>query len=161
MSGPARDVGPINASGRRFAVVASAFNGDVVQALLEGALSCLREHGVADAGVTVVWVPGAFELPLAARRAAGSGRFDGVICLGAVIRGGTPHFDYVAAEAARGIQAAAMETDVPIAFGVLTTNDRAQALERAGGAEGNKGCDAALAAMRMVEVLEGLGKEGR
>jgi len=103
--------------------------------------------------VVVEWTPGAFELPLAAKRAAGSGRFDAVVCLGAVIRGETAHFDFVAGEAARGIQAAALETGVPILFGVLTTDTVEQALERSGGAHGNKGWDCALAALQMIELL--------
>ena len=140
-------------AGRRFAVLAARFNGDVVERLVEGASGCLSAHGVGEDDVVVEWTPGAFELPLAAKRAAGSGRFDAVVCLGAVIRGETAHFDFVAGEAARGIQAAALETGVPILFGVLTTDTVEQALERSGGAHGNKGWDCALAALQMIELL--------
>jgi 6,7-dimethyl-8-ribityllumazine synthase len=140
-------------AGRRFAVLAARFNGDVVERLVEGATGCLSAHGVGEGDVVVEWTPGAFELPLAAKRAAGSGRFDAVLCLGAVIRGETAHFDFVAGEAARGIQAAGLETGVPILFGVLTTDTVEQALERSGGAHGNKGWDCALAALQMIELL--------
>jgi 6,7-dimethyl-8-ribityllumazine synthase len=140
----------------RFAVVAAAFNEMVVRPLLDGALACFRALGVVDDRLEVVWVPGAFELPLAARTAAQSGRFDAVVCLGAVIRGETGHYDQVAGEAARGIQAASLETGIPILFGVLTTETLDQAPDRAGGAHGNKGWDAALAATQMVKALDDL-----
>jgi 6,7-dimethyl-8-ribityllumazine synthase len=143
-------------AGRRVAVLAARFNGSVVERLVDGALACLREHGVHDDDVRVSWTPGAFELPLAALRAAESG-FDAVVCLGAVIRGETAHFDFVAGEAARGIQEVVLRTGVPVAFGVLTTDTVEQANERAGGAHGNKGRDAALAALQMVNVLDELG----
>jgi 6,7-dimethyl-8-ribityllumazine synthase len=145
--------------GRRFAIAASRFNRLVVDRLVEGARSCLDRHGVAEADVDVAWAPGAFELPLVARRLALSGAYDGVICLGAIVRGGTPHFDFVAAEAARGIADAARDAGVPVAFGVLTTDDLEQALERAGGYHGNKGWDAALAAIEMASLLEQLPKQ--
>lgn len=138
----------------RVAVVAAAFNRVVTERLLDGARAGLRSLGVPDDGVAVVWTPGAFELPLAARRAAESGRFDAVICLGAVIRGETAHFDFVAGEAARGIQDAALASGVPIMFGVLTTDTVEQALARAGGAHGNKGFDCALGAAQMVDALD-------
>lgn len=141
---------------RRYAVLAAAFNGPVVEKLVAGARSCFGEKGVPDDHVTVAWTPGAFELPLAAKTAAASGRFDAVVCLGAVIRGETSHFDFVAGEAARGIREAGMETGVPVIFGVLTTDTVQQALDRAGGAHGNKGCEAALAAMQMVAFLDQL-----
>jgi 6,7-dimethyl-8-ribityllumazine synthase len=137
-------------------VIAASFNEMVVRPLLDGALSCLRALDVADDRIEVVWVPGAFELPLAARTAARSGRFDAVVCLGAVIRGETGHYDLVAGEAARGIREAALETGVPVLFGVLTTETLDQALDRAGGAHGNKGWDAALAATQMVKALDDL-----
>ncbi len=148
--------GTATARGRRFAVVAAQFNEMVVSKLAEGALACLRAHDVAEDDLVLVWVPGAFELPLAARKLAATGRYHGVVCLGAVIRGETAHFDYVAGEAARGIQEAMADTGVPMAFGVLTTEDLGQALDRAGGKHGNKGWDAALAAMQMASVLDDL-----
>jgi 6,7-dimethyl-8-ribityllumazine synthase len=144
--------------GRRFAIAASRFNRVIVDHLVEGARACLERHGVAEADIDLAWTPGAFELPLVARRLALSGGYDGVICLGAVIRGGTPHFDFVAAEAARGIADAARDADVPVAFGVLTTDDLEQARQRAGGEHGNKGWDAALAAIEMASLLEQLPK---
>ena len=139
----------------RFALVVSRFNASVVSKLKQGALETLKRHGVVGENITVAHVPGAFEIPFMAKRLATSGSFDAVIALGAVIRGGTPHFDYVAGECARGVAQVARETGVPIIFGVLTTNDMAQALERAGGAEGNKGSESAIAAMDMVTILRG------
>ena len=138
------------------AVLAARFNGSVVERLVEGAVTCLAEHGVREGDIEVAWTPGAFELPLAALRAAQSG-FDAVVCLGAVIRGETAHFDFVAGEAARGIQEVALRTGVPVAFGVLTTDTLAQANDRAGGAHGNKGWAAALAALQMVNLLDQFG----
>jgi 6,7-dimethyl-8-ribityllumazine synthase len=132
----------------------------VVSKLVEGALACLRTHGAAAEAVPVVWAPGAFELPLVAKRLAETGRFDAVICLGAVIRGETPHFEFVAAEAARGIQEAMLATGVPMGFGVLTTETMDQALDRAGGDHGNKGWDAARAAVQMVKLLDELPEKG-
>ena len=152
--------GDMRARGRRFAIAVARFNELVTRKLLEGARDGLRAHDVADEDVDVVWVPGAFELPLVARRLAGSGSFDGVICLGAVIRGETAHFEHVAGQAAAGIREAAEATGVPIAFGVLTAETLEQALDRAGGAHGNKGWDAATAAIEMASLLEQLPKEG-
>jgi 6,7-dimethyl-8-ribityllumazine synthase len=146
------------ARGRRFAVAVSRFNELVTRALLDGALDAFRSHGVEEGDVVVAWVPGAFELPLLARRLAASGGYDAVICLGAVIRGETPHFDLVAGEAAAGIRSAAEDTGVPVIFGVLTTNTVDQAADRAGGKHGNKGWDAAMAAMETASVLERLPK---
>lgn len=151
-------VGGFDARGRRFAVVASRFNEAVVRRLVEGALDCLRRHGVAEDDVEVAWVPGAFEIPLVARRLASSGGYDAVICLGAVIRGETPHFDHVAGQAAAGIARAAEESGVPVIFGVLTADTAEQADARAGGKHGNRGWDAAMAAMEMASVLEQLPK---
>jgi 6,7-dimethyl-8-ribityllumazine synthase len=148
--------GSFDAHGRRFAIAAASFNGVVVTKLLEGALACFRAHGVADDDVVVVWVPGAFELPLAARRLAESDLYDAVVCLGAVVRGETPHFDFVAGEAARGIMDVSLRTGVPVGFGVLTTETMEQALDRAGGKHGNKGWDAAMAAMQTTSVLDQL-----
>jgi len=134
----------------RFAIVWSRFNRPVVSKLLDGARDCLTEHGVSEKAVYVAEVPGAWELSYAARRLARSGRFDAIIALGAVIRGGTPHFDYVCDGAAQGLLRVMLETGLPIAFGVLTTDDEQQAFDRAGGSHGNKGRDAALTAIEMV-----------
>lgn len=142
----------------RVAVVASRFNEAIVERLVEGALDCLSRHGVPDEFVSTTWVPGAFELPTAAKRLAASGNVDAVVCLGAVIRGDTAHFDFVAGEAARGITQAALETGVPITFGVLTTDTVEQASDRAGGKMGNKGFEAALAAIEMANLFESLPK---
>ena len=146
--------------GARFAVVASRFNHFVVDRLVEGAVDALVRHGADAKNVTVVRVPGAFELPLVVRRLAASKKVDAVIALGAVIRGATPHFDYVAGEAAKGIGAAAAASDVPIAFGVLTTESIEQAVERAGTKQGNKGWDAAVSAIEMVSLLRALAEAG-
>ncbi|HYZ11064.1 MAG TPA: 6,7-dimethyl-8-ribityllumazine synthase [Actinomycetota bacterium] len=146
------------ARGRRFAVAVSRFNEVVTSRLLEGALAALGHHGVADDDVEVAWTPGAFELPLVAKRLAESEGFDAVVCLGAVIRGETAHFEYVAGECARGIQRVALDTGVPCVFGVLTTETMAQALDRAGGEHGNKGWEAATAAIEMAGLLEELPK---
>jgi 6,7-dimethyl-8-ribityllumazine synthase len=142
----------------RIAVVVSRFNETIGKRLLEGALDCLRRHGVREDEISVAWVPGAYELPLAARRFAASGEVDAVVCVGAVIRGETPHFDFVAQGAARGISDVARDTGVPVTFGVLTTDDSAQAAERAGGKMGNKGFDAALAALEMANLVSELPK---
>lgn len=148
--------GTFDARGRRFAIAASAFNEIVVSKLVDGAVACLRSHGVADEDLLVVWVPGAFELPLAAKRLASDGLYDAVVCLGAVIRGETAHFDLVAGEATRGIREVTLETEVPVVFGVLATESMEQALDRAGGKHGNKGWDAAMTAMQMASVLDEL-----
>lgn len=155
-AGSGQVVGCFEARGRRFAIAAASFNGLVVERLVSGALECFGSHGLGAEAVTVAWAPGSFELPLLARRLAVTGRYDGVACLGAVIRGETAHFDFVAAEAARGIQQVALETDVPVAFGVLTTDTLEQALDRAGGKHGNRGWDAATTLMRMASVLDQL-----
>ena len=140
--------------GRRCAVVVSRFNQTITQRLLEGALDALVRHGVTFDDVDVFWVPGAWELPAAARRVAASERYDALVALGAVIRGDTPHFDYVAGEASRGLSLASADFDVPIAFGVLTCDTMAQAEARAGGEHGNKGWDAALAALEMADLFD-------
>ena len=151
--------GETEAGGRRFAVVAAAFNEVVVGRLVDGALAAFRAHGVSDDDLLVVWVPGAFELPLVARELATSGLHDAVVCLGAVVRGETPHFDFVAGEAARGVAEVSRETGVPVLFGVLTTETMEQALDRAGGEHGNKGWDAAEAAIQMASLLDQLPKK--
>ncbi|OOC09544.1 MULTISPECIES: 6,7-dimethyl-8-ribityllumazine synthase [Thioalkalivibrio] len=142
-----------DAGGRRFGLLLARFNSLVVERLLEGAVDTLRRHGVADDNMTIARVPGAFELPLAARTMAGSGRYDAIIALGCVIRGSTPHFDYVAGEAAKGLAQVQMEADLPISFGVLTTDSIEQAIERAGTKAGNKGADAAMGAIEMVSLM--------
>jgi 6,7-dimethyl-8-ribityllumazine synthase len=148
--------GSLNADGLRLGIVVSRFNQLVTEKLLEGAVDALLRHGVADADITVVWVPGAFEIPLAARELITSRGVDAVVCLGAVIRGETAHFDYVANAASTGIQAAAAVTGVPVAMGVLTTDTVQQALDRAGGKSGNKGADAATTAIEMVSLARSL-----
>jgi 6,7-dimethyl-8-ribityllumazine synthase len=142
----------------RIAIVASRFNEALVERLVEGAIDCVARHGVPDEYISVTWVPGAFELPMAAKRLAASGEVDAVVCVGAVVRGDTPHFDFVAGAAAHGITDAALETGVPITFGVLTTDDADQAADRAGGKMGNKGAEAALAAIEMANLFAALPK---
>lgn len=142
--------------GARFAIVAARFNAVITDALLEAALSTLAEHGVPEDHVSVVQVPGAFEIPITAKRLAASGRYEAIIALGAVVRGGTPHFEYVAGECAHGVGRVALEEDVPVIFGVLTTDTDEQARERAGGKEGNKGLEAAIAGLEMVTLLRRL-----
>jgi 6,7-dimethyl-8-ribityllumazine synthase len=149
-------------TGRRVAVVAARFNEAITAKLVEGAEAGLLKHGVAEHDVDVVWVPGAFEIPLVARRLAGTAAYDAVICLGAVIRGDTSHFELVANEAARGIAQASLDTGVPLVFEVLATDTLAQAESRAGGAHGNKGWEAAETALEMANLLDALpGEEAR
>lgn len=143
-------------SGRRVAVVVSRFNQTVTRRLVDGALDALRKHGGAADAVDVVWVPGAWELPAAARTLLATERYDAIVALGAVIRGETPHFDFVAGEASRGLADAGADFDVPIGFGLLTTDTMEQAEARAGGSHGNKGWDAALAALEMIDLFEKL-----
>ena len=142
--------------GGRYAIVVARFNDFITARLLDGALGTLGAHGVDRESIPVVWVPGAFEMPLAAKRLADSGQFDAVIALGCVIRGGTPHFDYVAGEASKGLGRVQLDTGVPIAFGLLTTENIEQAIERAGTKMGNKGGEAAMAAMEMVNAMNAL-----
>lgn len=143
-------------AGRRIAVVASRFNESVTRALVDGALDALVRHGVAFDDVDVVWVPGAWELPLAVRRAMSTERYDAIVALGAVIRGDTPHFDYVAGEASRGLSDASRDAEIPVGFGLLTCDTMEQALERSGGAHGNKGWDASVAVLEMADLLDQL-----
>jgi len=145
--------GALSAVGKTFGVVASRFNDFIVKALLEGALDAVRRHGGDVASVDVVWVPGSYEIPIAAAEMAKTGRYDAVICLGAVIRGSTAHFDYVAGGAANGISAVALQTGVPTIFGVITTETIEQAIERAGTKMGNKGFEAAVSAFEMADLL--------
>jgi|TARA_B100001079_G_C16397983_1_gene510000 6,7-dimethyl-8-ribityllumazine synthase len=140
----------------KFAIVVGRFNGFVVEGLLSGAIDTLKRQGVNENNITVVRVPGAFEMPLAAMKAAQSKEFDAIIALGAVIRGGTPHFDYVAGECASGLARVATDEGIPVAFGVLTTDSIEQAIERSGTKAGNKGVDAAMTALEMVSLLRNL-----
>jgi 6,7-dimethyl-8-ribityllumazine synthase len=146
----------LRAHGLRFGIVVSRFNSFVTEPLLTGALDALKQHGADEKDVEVVRVPGAWEIPIAARTLAAHKKPDAIVCLGAVIRGDTPHFDYVAGEAARGIADASSDTGIPMAFGLLTTNTEEQALDRAGGKSGNKGFEAALTAIEMANLLQGL-----
>lgn len=149
--------GQFNDAQGSYALVVSRFNAFITEKLLEGALDTLRRHGVElEESCTVVWVPGAYEMPLVAKKLAASGEYDAVIALGCVIRGGTPHFDYVAGEVSKGLASASMDTGLPISFGVLTTNTIEQAIERAGTKMGNKGAEAAMAALEMVSLLRAL-----
>lgn len=148
--------GKISAEGFRFAIIVSRFNDFISSRLVEGATDALKRHGVDEEQVSLVKVPGAFEIPAAAKKLVRSGNYDAVICLGAVIRGATPHFDYVAAEVSKGIANVALESDIPVTFGVLTTENLEQAIERAGSKVGNKGWDAAVAAMEMVNLFDEL-----
>lgn len=149
--------GNLNAEGLKVGIVVARFNEFISTKLLGGALDALVRHGAEDGNIEVAWVPGAFEIPLIAKKMAASGRYDCVICLGCIIRGATPHFDYVAAESSKGIAQVAMSADCPVAFGVLTTETIEQAIERAGTKAGNKGWDAALAAVEMANLLKEIG----
>jgi 6,7-dimethyl-8-ribityllumazine synthase len=148
--------GVLRGEGLRFAVVISRFNEFISSKLLSGAWDCLTRHGVDAADVDVAWVPGAMEIPLIAKRLAATKKYDAVICLGAVIRGSTPHFDYVAAEVAKGVAAVQLSEGVPVIFGVLTTDSIEQAVERAGTKSGNKGWDAAVSALEMGNLVRRL-----
>jgi 6,7-dimethyl-8-ribityllumazine synthase len=150
--------GTLSAEGRSFGIVASRFNDFVVKALLDGAIEAIRRHGGDAGAVDVAWVPGSYEIPVVAREMAVSGRYDAIICLGAVIRGATAHFDYVASGAASGISQVALETGVPVIFGVITTETIEQAIERAGTKMGNKGFEAAVSAMEMADLMPKLQK---
>lgn len=149
--------GDLTAKGYKFAIVAARFNDFITGRLLDGAIDALQRHGALDADIAVVKVPGAYEIPLAAKMVALSKKYDAVLCLGAVIRGATPHFEYVSAEVSKGIASVSMETGLPVIFGVLTTDTIEQAIERAGTKSGNKGWDAALAAIEMVNVIKQIG----
>lgn len=146
--------GRLNASGLKFGIVVSRFNDFITEKLLSGALDALTRSGAGDDDITIARVPGAFEIPMAAKKLAESGGFDAVISLGAVIRGSTPHFDYVAAEVSKGIAAIGLETGVPVSFGVVTTDTIEQAIERAGSKAGNKGWDAAMSAIEMANLFK-------
>jgi 6,7-dimethyl-8-ribityllumazine synthase len=148
--------GKLTGKGLKFGLVVGRFNELISSRLYEGALDCLRRHDVSDDDVDAVWVPGAFEMPLVAKRLVAAGRYDAVICLGAVIRGGTPHFEYVAGEVAKGIAKVSLDSGVPVIFGVLTTDTIEQAVERAGTKAGNKGWGAAATALEMANLAKTL-----
>lgn len=148
--------GNLDAKGLKFGIVVGRFNSFIAERLLEGALDALIRHGASDANIAVASVPGAFEIPLAAKKMADSGNYDALICLGAVIRGSTPHFDYVASEVSKGIAQVSLQSGCPIAFGVLTTDTIEQAVERAGTKAGNKGFDAAVTAIETANLFKGL-----
>jgi 6,7-dimethyl-8-ribityllumazine synthase len=150
--------GMLLGKGFKFALVVSRFNEFICRKLLEGAQDALLRHDVAPDNIDICWVPGAFEIPLAAKKLAQTKKYDAVVCLGAVIRGSTPHFDYVASEVSKGIAQVNLETGVPVSFGVLTTDSIEQAVERAGTKEGNKGFDAAVSAIEMANLMKGLNK---
>ena len=146
--------GQLDAKGRKFALVVARFNNFISERLLDGAVDCLIRHGAKDEHIHVFRVPGSFEVPYVARRVAISGQYDGVLCLGALIRGSTPHFDYIAAEAAKGVAGVAHESGVPVSFGILTCDTIEQAIERAGTKMGNKGWEAALALIEVVHMMK-------
>jgi 6,7-dimethyl-8-ribityllumazine synthase len=148
--------GRLDAQGLKIGILVSRFNSFIGERLVEGAIDALLRHGAAKENLVVVRVPGAFEIPPAARKMAASGRFDALVCLGAVIRGATPHFDYVSAEVSKGIAAVSLEAGIPVTFGVLTTDTLEQAIERAGSKAGNKGFDAAMAAIEMANLYKAL-----
>ena len=150
--------GKLTAEGLKVAIVAARFNEFITNKLVGGAIDALKRHGASEGDLTIAWVPGAFEIPLAAQKMADSGRYDAVICLGAVIRGSTPHFDYVAGEVTKGVAQVTLQTGVPTIFGVLTTENLEQAIERAGTKSGNKGFDAAMTAIEMANLLKVMGQ---
>ena len=145
--------GQLTAAGKRFGIVVSRFNELICRKLLEGSLDCLTRHGADANQIEIPWVPGAFEIPAAAKKMAQSGKYDAIICLGAVIRGATPHFEYISAEVTKGIAQVSMESGLPVAYGVITPDTLEQALERAGSKAGNKGWDAALSAIEMADLF--------
>jgi 6,7-dimethyl-8-ribityllumazine synthase len=149
--------GKLKAEGFRFAIIVSRFNDFICSRLVEGAMDALMRHGASEKNVVLVKVPGAFEMPLVAKKLAESNKYDVVICLGAVIRGATPHFDYLAAEVSKGIATVALDSNIPITFGVLTTDTLEQAIERAGSKSGNKGYEAAMASIEMANLFKELG----
>lgn len=148
--------GNLDATGHKYAIVVSRFNSFICERLVEGALDASLRHGAIEQNIDIIRVPGAFELPLATKKIAQTGKYDAVICLGAVIRGATPHFEYVSAEVSKGIASVSLDTGVPVAFGVLTTDTIEQAVERAGTKAGNKGFDAAVTAIEMVNLFRNI-----
>ncbi|MBL8880403.1 MAG: 6,7-dimethyl-8-ribityllumazine synthase [Phycisphaerales bacterium] len=151
-------IGRLSAGDAKFAIVAARWNDFITSRLVDGALDAISRHGGHAEAAQIVWVPGSFEIPLAAQRLAASKQFHAIICVGCLIRGQTPHFDYIAAEAAKGIAGTALKFDLPVAFGIVTADTLEQAIDRAGGKHGNKGAEAALAAIEMVNLLEKLAK---
>ena len=151
--------GDLKAGAYKYALVASRFNDVITRRLVDGAIDCLTRHGAGEEQIDVLYCPGSFELPMVARKLVDTGRYDGIVCLGAVIRGATPHFDYIAAEVTKGIANLSMESRLPIAFGVLTTDTMEQALERAGLKHGNKGWEAALTVMEMLDLFAAIDKK--
>ena len=148
--------GQLIAKGKKFAIVVSRFNDFISKRLLEGAIDTLMRHGAKESELESVWVPGAFEMPVVANKLARSKKFDAVICIGAIIKGSTPHFEYVASEAAKGIAKVSLDTGIPVIFGVITAENLEQAIERAGTKDGNKGRDAAISAIEMANLLENI-----
>ncbi|MBI5807342.1 MAG: 6,7-dimethyl-8-ribityllumazine synthase [Ignavibacteriales bacterium] len=148
--------GKLNAEGKKFAIVVSRFNEFISKNLLNGALDCLLRHGADEKEVNIVYVPGSYEIPLVAKKLAISNKYNAIICLGAVIRGGTPHFEYVASSVAKGIETVNLETGVPVIFGIITSDTIEQAIERAGTKAGNKGWDAAISAIEMADLMNKL-----
>ncbi len=151
--------GMLDGRKRSFGIVVGRFNEAISNRLLDGALDCLRRHNTDEGKIDVVWVPGSFEVPSAARRLAGTGRHDAIICLGALIRGATPHFDYIASEVAKGVARIGEDSGIPAIFGVITADSLEQAIERSGGKAGNKGWDAALSALEMADLFDKLGRK--
>ena len=154
MSGYRTIEGKLDAKGLKTAIIASRFNDFITSKLVEGALDCLGRHGASQSDITLIRVPGSFEIPLAAQKAAGTGAYDAVICLGALIRGQTPHFDFIASETTKGIAQASLKTGVPITFGIITADNLDQAVDRAGAKSGNKGFEAALGAIEMSDLMK-------
>jgi 6,7-dimethyl-8-ribityllumazine synthase len=148
--------GHLSAEGQKYAIVVGRFNEFISSKLLGAAIDCIKRHSGNVDDLEVAWVPGAYEIPLVAKRLATTKRFDGIICLGAIIRGSTPHFDYVSAEVAKGVSRVSLDTDIPVIFGVLTTDSIEQAIERAGTKAGNKGWDAAMSAIEMATLLRSI-----
>ncbi len=146
--------GIYSGEGLKIGIIASRFNEFITSKLVSGAEDCLKRHGVSDNDMCVAWVPGAFEIPVIAKRMASSGKYDAVICLGAVIRGATSHYDYVCSEVSKGIAAVSLETGIPVLFGILTTDTIEQAIERAGTKAGNKGTDCAMSALEMINLID-------
>lgn len=153
----AREIhGELNAGGKKFAIVASRFNEFLTEKIKDGAIDCLIRHGAREDDISLVWVPGSFEIPPVASRIAGSGKYDAVICVGAVIRGQTPHFEFIASEVAKGIGRISLEKEIPVIFGIVTADTLEQAIERAGTKQGNKGFDAAMSAIEMANLYSNL-----
>ena len=148
--------GMLRGEGKKFAIVVSRFNDFITSKLLDGALDCLHRHGVKDDDLSLIRVPGAFEIPLAAQKLAQSGNYDGVICLGAVIRGATTHYDYVCSEVSKGIAKVSLDTNIPVGFGIVTKENIEQAIERAGTKSGNKGYDTAMSVLEMADLFEAM-----